>query len=209
MNIITATQHMDINAYVKSDPRMPRTAASLPGTVRPAVEAPERRGGNGRYLRTIRDNTLKAGIFYTWPCDFTPVMRRIARKAHPPCDGFWMNCLSCLARMTIEPILFLRRGMGTPTFSSFNDVVRSLRTIWPPELCLYSGLNETAPTRQPAVRNGDLRTSNGTAEWWQNNQASLTGCSRVRHLPQSGTQRPPWKACLINKVFKVYCSLHC
>jgi hypothetical protein len=25
MNIITATQHMDINAYVKSDPRMPRT----------------------------------------------------------------------------------------------------------------------------------------------------------------------------------------
>ncbi|HBR9736228.1 TPA: hypothetical protein L9872_005345, partial [Klebsiella pneumoniae] len=23
MNIITATQHMDINAYVKSDPRMP------------------------------------------------------------------------------------------------------------------------------------------------------------------------------------------
>ena len=25
MNIFTATQHMDINAYVKSDPRMPRT----------------------------------------------------------------------------------------------------------------------------------------------------------------------------------------
>ena len=24
MNILTATQHMDINAYVKSDPRMPR-----------------------------------------------------------------------------------------------------------------------------------------------------------------------------------------
>ncbi|MGF7598501.1 hypothetical protein AAGP87_27285, partial [Klebsiella pneumoniae] len=28
MNIITATQHMDINAYVKSDPRMPRTTAA-------------------------------------------------------------------------------------------------------------------------------------------------------------------------------------
>jgi hypothetical protein len=36
MNILTATQHMDINAYVKSDPRMPRTAAPLPGPVRSA-----------------------------------------------------------------------------------------------------------------------------------------------------------------------------
>ncbi|CDK84955.1 hypothetical protein [Escherichia coli IS25] len=27
------------------------------------------------------------------------------------------------------------------------------------------------------------------------------------HLPQSEHSAPPWKACLINKVFKVYCSL--
>lgn len=35
MNILTATQHMDINAYVKSDPRMPRMyrAATWASTV--------------------------------------------------------------------------------------------------------------------------------------------------------------------------------
>ena len=83
MNIITATQHMDINAYVKSDPRMPRTrlrrylgqyglrGEALSAEVRRIVAGPER-----------PDNTLKAGIFYTWPygwepADFTPVMRRI------------------------------------------------------------------------------------------------------------------------------------
>ena len=83
MNILTATQHMDINAYVKSDPRMPRTrlrrylgqyglrGEALSAEVRRIVAGPER-----------PDNTLKAGIFYTWPygwepADFTPVMRRI------------------------------------------------------------------------------------------------------------------------------------
>lgn len=59
MNIITATQHMDVNAYVKSDPRMPVT-------------------------RLRRDSTLKDGIYYTrpygWePGDLTPMMRRIFR----------------------------------------------------------------------------------------------------------------------------------
>ncbi|VAS68404.1 Uncharacterised protein [Klebsiella quasipneumoniae] len=83
MNIITATQHMDINAYVKSDPRMPRTrlrrylgqyglrGEALSAEVRRIVAGPER-----------PDNTLKAGIFYAWPygwepADFTPMMRRI------------------------------------------------------------------------------------------------------------------------------------
>ena len=85
MNILTATQHMDINAYVKSDPRMPRTrlrrylgqyglrGEALSAEVRRIVAGPER-----------PDNTLKAGIFYTWPygwepADFTPMMRRIFR----------------------------------------------------------------------------------------------------------------------------------
>ncbi|MGX8939566.1 hypothetical protein ACWWJF_01610 (plasmid) [Symbiopectobacterium sp. Eva_TO] len=84
-NIITATQFMDVNAYVKSDPRMPRTrlrrylgqyglrGEALSREVRRIVLGPER-----------RDNTLKAGIYYTWPygwepADFTPMMRRIFR----------------------------------------------------------------------------------------------------------------------------------
>ena len=70
MNIITATQHLDVNGYVKSDPRMPRT---LNREVRRIVAGPER-----------RDSKLKDGIYYTWPygwepCDFTPMMRRIFR----------------------------------------------------------------------------------------------------------------------------------
>ena len=55
MNILTATQHMDINAYVKSDPRMPRTrlrrylgqyglrGEALSREVRRIVAGPERR----------------------------------------------------------------------------------------------------------------------------------------------------------------------
>ena len=85
MNILTATQHMNINAYVKSDPRMPRTrlrrylgqyglrCEALSREVRRIVAGPER-----------RDSTLQEGIYYTWPygwepADFTPVMRRIFR----------------------------------------------------------------------------------------------------------------------------------
>lgn len=79
--------------------------------------------------------------------------------------------------------------MGTPTFSSFNDVVRELEDVYGhQELWLYSGLNEDSPSRQPAgVRNGDLQKfSNETAEWWQNNQASLiSGCSRVTTICRS------------------------
>ncbi|EBX5660746.1 hypothetical protein DSQ72_20125 [Salmonella enterica subsp. enterica serovar Montevideo] len=83
MNILTATQHMDINAYVKSDPRMPRTrlrrylgqyglrGEALNREVRRIVAGPER-----------RDSTLQEGIYHTWPygwepADFTPMMRRI------------------------------------------------------------------------------------------------------------------------------------
>lgn len=84
-NIINVTQFMDTNAYVKSDPRMPRTrlrrylgqyglrGEALSREVRRIVAGPER-----------PDNTLKAGIYYTWPygwefADFTPMMRRIFR----------------------------------------------------------------------------------------------------------------------------------
>lgn len=84
-NIITVTQFMDVNAYVKSDPRMPRTrlrrylgqyglrGEALNREVRRIVAGPER-----------PDNMLKAGIYFTWPygwepADFTPVMRRIFR----------------------------------------------------------------------------------------------------------------------------------
>ncbi|WP_168445030.1 hypothetical protein V1585_22960 (plasmid) [Enterobacter hormaechei subsp. xiangfangensis] len=85
MKLITATQHMDINTYVKSDPRMPRTrlrrylgqyglrGEALSREVRRIVAGPER-----------RDSTLQEGIYYTWPygwepADFTPMMRRIFR----------------------------------------------------------------------------------------------------------------------------------
>ena len=63
-------------------------------------------------------------------------------------------------------------------------------------------LMRTAPSRQPAgVRNGDLQKFSNETDFWV-----LTG---DYHLPQSEHSAPPWKACLINKVFKVYCSLHC
>ena len=89
MNILTASQHMDINAYVKSDPRMPRTrlrrylgqyglrGEALSREVRRIVAGPER-----------RDSTLQEGIYHTWPygwepADFTPMMRRIFRGKRP------------------------------------------------------------------------------------------------------------------------------
>ncbi len=62
-------------------------------------------------------------------------------------------------------------------------------TMWSGSLRMYMAtrscgftlaLMRTAPSRQPGgVRNGDLpKFSNETAEWWQNNQASLSsGCS--------------------------------
>lgn len=85
MNILTVTQHMDINAYVKSDPRMPRKrlrrylgqyglrGEELSREVRRIAAGPER-----------RDSTLLEGIYHTWPygwepADFTPMMRRIFR----------------------------------------------------------------------------------------------------------------------------------
>lgn len=85
MKFITATQNMDINTYVKSDPRMPRTrlrrylgqyglrGEALSREVRRIVAGPER-----------RDSKLQEGVYYTWPygwepVDFTPMMRRIFR----------------------------------------------------------------------------------------------------------------------------------
>lgn len=83
MNILTATQHMDISAYVKSDPRMPGTrlrrylgqyglrGEALNREVRRIVAGPER-----------RDSTLQEGGYHMWPygwepADFTPMMRRL------------------------------------------------------------------------------------------------------------------------------------
>lgn len=80
MNIISVTQFMDADSYVKTDPRMPRTRLrrylgqyGLRGEAlnRDIVAGPER-----------RDNTVKDGIYCTWPygwepADFTPMMRRI------------------------------------------------------------------------------------------------------------------------------------
>ncbi|MCQ5404403.1 hypothetical protein NO741_26995, partial [Klebsiella pneumoniae] len=66
MTIITATQHMDVNGYVKTDPRMPRTrlrrylgqyglrGEALNREVRRIVAGPER-----------RDSKLKDGIYGT------------------------------------------------------------------------------------------------------------------------------------------------
>lgn len=84
MKTITATQHlMDVNACVKSEPRMPRTrlrrylsqyglrGEALNREVRRIAAGPER-----------RDNTVKTGFYCSWPygwepADFTPMMRRI------------------------------------------------------------------------------------------------------------------------------------
>jgi len=89
MNVLNATQHMDINAYVKSDPRMPRTrlrrylgqyglrGEALSREVRRIVAGPER-----------RDSTLQEGIYCTWPggrepADFAPCL---SRETYPSCD---------------------------------------------------------------------------------------------------------------------------
>ncbi|EOE7356170.1 TPA: hypothetical protein ACKFMW_004322 [Enterobacter hormaechei] len=84
-SIVSASQLLDMSNYVKSDPRMPRQrlrrylgqyglrGEALSREVSRIVAGPER-----------PDNTLKAGIYYTWPYgwepeDFTPMMRRIFR----------------------------------------------------------------------------------------------------------------------------------
>lgn len=71
-------------------------------------------------------------------------------------------------------------------------------------------LMRTAPSRQPAgVRNGDLKIlkRNGRMVAEQSGQPDFWVLTGDYHLPQSEHSAPPWKACLINKVFKVYCSL--
>lgn len=83
MNILTAAQHMDVNAYVKSDPWMPRTRLrrylGQYGLRGEALNREVRRivAGPGR-----RENAISDGVYFTWPygwepADFTPMMRRI------------------------------------------------------------------------------------------------------------------------------------
>ena len=112
----------------------------------------------------------------------------------------------------LNRILFLRRGMGTPTFSSFNDVVRELEDVYGhQELWLYSGLNEDSPIetarRRQKWRSPKILKRNGRMVAEQSGQPDFWVLTGDYHLPQSEHSAPPWKACLINKVFKVYCSL--
>ncbi|HGH4745896.1 hypothetical protein V6335_24110 [Serratia marcescens] len=104
--------------------------------------------------------------------------------------------------------------MGTPTFSSFNDVVRELEDVYGhQELWLYSGLNEDSPIetarRRQKWRFPKILKRNGRMVAEQSGQPDFWVLTGDYHLPQSEHSAPPWKACLINKVFKVYCSLHC
>ena len=102
--------------------------------------------------------------------------------------------------------------MGTPTFSSFNDVVRELEDVYGhQELWLYSGLNEDSPVetarRRQKWRSPKILKRNGRMVAEQSGQPDFWVLTGDYHLPQSEHSAPPWKACLINKVFKVYCSL--
>jgi hypothetical protein len=102
--------------------------------------------------------------------------------------------------------------MGTPTFSSFNDVVRELEDVYGhQELWLYSGLNEDSPIetarRRQKWRSPKILKRNGRMVAEQSGQPDFWVLTGDYHLPQSEHSAPPWKACLINKVFKVYCSL--
>ena len=112
----------------------------------------------------------------------------------------------------LNRILFLRRGMGKPTFRSFNDVVRELEDVYGhQELWLYSGLNEDSPIetarRRQKWRSPKILKRNGRMVAEQSGQPDFWVLTGDYHLPQSEHSAPPWKACLINKVFKVYCSL--
>jgi hypothetical protein len=99
--------------------------------------------------------------------------------------------------------------MGKPTFRSFNDVVRELEDVYGhQELWLYSGLNEDCPV-ETARRRQEWRSPKilETAEWWQNNQASLSsGCSPETTICRS-LNTAVRRGALIDKVFKLYCSL--
>lgn len=83
MNIIGASHLMEVKAFTQSDPRMPvmrlRRYLGQYGLRGEALSREVRRIGAGPERP---DNTLKAGIYYTWPygwepADFTPMMRRI------------------------------------------------------------------------------------------------------------------------------------
>ncbi|HCI8886896.1 TPA: hypothetical protein NP859_005451, partial [Klebsiella pneumoniae] len=96
--------------------------------------------------------------------------------------------------------------------SSFNDVVRELEDVYGhQELWLYSGLNEDSPIetarRRQKWRSPKILKRNGRMVAEQSGQPDFWVLTGDYHLPQSEHSAPPWKACLINKVFKVYCSL--
>ena len=99
--------------------------------------------------------------------------------------------------------------MGKKTFKSFYDVVRELEDVYGhKELWLHSGLDEDCPAetarrrkewRWPKIlkRNGRMVAElSGQPDCWL-----LTGDYQQPQLEQSG---PPWKACLIDKIFKTH-----
>ena len=95
MNILTATQNMNINAYVKSDPRMPRTrlrrylgqyglrGEALSREVRRIVAGPERRDS------TLQEGDLLYVALWLGACGFhASDEAHFSRKAHPSPDDF-------------------------------------------------------------------------------------------------------------------------
>ena len=102
--------------------------------------------------------------------------------------------------------------MGKPTFRSFNDVVRELEDVYGhQELWLYAGRNEDCPVetarRRQEWRSPKILKRNGRMVAEQSGQPEFWVLTGDYHLSQSEHSGPPWKACLIDKVFKLYCSL--
>lgn len=99
--------------------------------------------------------------------------------------------------------------MGKPTFRSFYDVVRELEDVYGhQELWLYSGLNEdclveTARRRQE-WRSPKILKRNGRMVAEQSGQPDFWVLTGDYHLPQSEHSGPPWKSCLIDKIFKTH-----
>lgn len=99
--------------------------------------------------------------------------------------------------------------MSTTTFRSFFDVVRELENVYGhKELWLYSSLDEDCPVetarrrqewRSPKIlkRNGRIVAElSGQPDRWE-----LSGDYRQ---PQYETSALPWKACLIDNIFKTH-----
>ncbi len=93
MNILTATQHMDINAYVKSDPRMPRMRLRrYLGQYGLRGEALNQGGqAYSCRTRTTRQHAAGRDLLYValWlgACGFhADDEAYFSRQAHPSCD---------------------------------------------------------------------------------------------------------------------------